>query len=269
MQVQEYLDRIKYKGEPAADLNSLQELMKAHLLNVPFENLDIHWKTWITLDEEKIYTKIVQHQRGGFCYELNGSFQQLLIQLGFDVQLIGAKVYHSDTKTYSPPTSHMALLVRLEQDTYLVDVGFGDFISEPFKINIESHSTGNHSSESYHTERCGKFRLTKPDAWYYLVEKYNEIQEVYLPEYIFSTAPLLLKDFSHSCYFQQLSPDSNFTKNKVCSLLTETGRKTITQGKFIVNSNGIKTEQPIADEDVFHVLLQKEFNINRQAIALL
>ncbi|MGY0040895.1 arylamine N-acetyltransferase family protein [Pedobacter sp. NJ-S-72] len=102
MQIQEYLDRIHYKGKPAADLKSLTGLMKAHLLNVPFENLDIHQKVWIVLDEEKIYTKIVLHQRGGFCYELNGNFQQLLVQIGFDVQIISAKVYHSDTKNILP-----------------------------------------------------------------------------------------------------------------------------------------------------------------------
>ena len=251
MQVQEYLDRIQYKEIPAADLKSLTGLMKAHLLNVPFENLDIHQKVWIALNEEKIYTKIVHHQRGGFCYELNGNFQQLLLQIGFDVQIISAKVYHSDTKTYSQPTSHMALLVRLEEDTYLVDVGFGDFVSEPIKV----------LAENYHTETCGQFRLTKNDEHYYIVEKYDETLAVYIPCYIFTLTPLILKDFTHSCYFQQLSPDSNFTKNKVCSLLTETGRKTITQAKFIVTSNGVKTEQPMTDESAFNLLLEEEFDI--------
>ncbi|MGY0040894.1 arylamine N-acetyltransferase [Pedobacter sp. NJ-S-72] len=145
----------------------------------------------------------------------------------------------------------MALLVRLEGDTYLVDVGFGDFISEPVKV----------LEESYHTEACGQFKLTKNDEYYYLVEKYDETLAVYIPCYIFTLTPLLLKDFTHSCYFQQLSPDSNFTKNMVCSLLTETGRKTITQAKFIVTSNGVKTEEPIAGETAFNRLLQKEFDI--------
>ncbi|QNK61774.1 arylamine N-acetyltransferase [Pedobacter sp. PAMC26386] len=251
MDIQEYFDRIQYQQEAKVDLKSLKELMKTHLLNVPFENLDIHQKTWITLDEEKIYKKIVQERRGGFCYELNGNFQQLLLKIGFDVQLIGAKVYFSETKTYSPPTDHIALLVQLEDERYLVDVGFGDFVSEPIKISAETH----------HSERCGTFKLTKANQYYYLIEKQDEMLGTYIPGYTFTLTPLMLKDFTHSCYFQQLSPDSNFTKNKVCSLLTDTGRKTVTQSKFIVTVNGIKTEQAVPDEQAFQVLLEKEFDI--------
>ncbi|KIO79053.1 hypothetical protein TH53_00045 [Pedobacter lusitanus] len=252
MQTQEYLSRINYQEKAIADLASLQGLMKAHLLNVPFENLDIHQKVWIALDEEKIYTKIVHQRRGGFCYELNGVFRQLLIQIGFDVQLIGAKVFQSATQTFSPPTDHMALLVRTAGETYLADVGFGDFISVPIRISALTH----------HEEACGRFRLTQTDEYYYVVEKYDEKTAVYIPCYTFTTAPLLLNDFTHSCYYHQLSPDSNFTKNKVCSVLTETGRKTITQAKFMVTTDGVKTEQPVPDEAAFSLWLAKEFAIS-------
>ena len=37
-----YLDRIDYKGEVTPSLNTLKNLQKAHVLAVPFENLDIH-----------------------------------------------------------------------------------------------------------------------------------------------------------------------------------------------------------------------------------
>lgn len=252
MIVQQYLDRIQYQGEVSANLQVLKKLMKAHLLNVPFENLDIHRKVWIELDAEKIYNKIVRKNRGGFCYELNGNFYQLLMHIGFQVEIIGAQVYFPAQKTYSPPTSHMALLVHLDGQTYLVDVGFGDFVSEPIKIGTATH----------HTDPCGQFKLTQTDSYHYLVEKYNETEAVFVPQYIFTRIPYLLHDFTHSCYYQQLSPDSHFTQNKVCSLLTSTGRKTITQSKFIVTVNGNKTEELITDEQEFNLLLQKEFNIS-------
>src|SRR6476646_1521485 len=50
MEIEKYLERINYKGivEPATEL--LNALQKLHLLSVPFENLDIHYKIPIELN---------------------------------------------------------------------------------------------------------------------------------------------------------------------------------------------------------------------------
>jgi N-hydroxyarylamine O-acetyltransferase len=74
MNIEAYLKRIHYDGSRIPTLANLLELHRTHLLNVPFENLDIHLGRPIVLDEEKIIHKIVERRRGGFCYELNGAF---------------------------------------------------------------------------------------------------------------------------------------------------------------------------------------------------
>ena len=82
MNIQEYIKRINYSGDITPNLVVLKQLQKTHLLNVPFENLDIHYGNLIELDLDKIYHKIVVKKRGGFCYELNGLFQSLLNTIG-------------------------------------------------------------------------------------------------------------------------------------------------------------------------------------------
>ncbi len=73
MNKNEYLRRIGIEeNEIAPTLENLKLLQRQHLLNVPFENLDIHWKRPILLDTDKFYEKIIGKKRGGFCYELNG-----------------------------------------------------------------------------------------------------------------------------------------------------------------------------------------------------
>ena len=48
-----YLQRIGIEGTMlAADEITLRLLQRQHLLNVPFENLDIHWERPIILDTE-------------------------------------------------------------------------------------------------------------------------------------------------------------------------------------------------------------------------
>jgi hypothetical protein len=49
------------------DIPSLRALQYAHMLSIPFENLDIHLGRKIVLDEALLFNKI----RGGICYELN------------------------------------------------------------------------------------------------------------------------------------------------------------------------------------------------------
>ena len=114
-----YLARI---GATRAD--TLVELHERHVAAVPFENLGIHLGEEIVLDEDLLVDKIVNRGRGGFCYELNGAFAALLKALGYDVQLLSAKVFNDGA--YGPPFDHLALRVG----DALVDVGITDIAAE-------------------------------------------------------------------------------------------------------------------------------------------
>ena len=60
-----YLSRIGIdEKDSSASLETLKLLQRQHLLHVPFENLDIHWKRPIVPDTEMFYKKIVGERRG-------------------------------------------------------------------------------------------------------------------------------------------------------------------------------------------------------------
>ena len=124
MDVKAYLERIKYRGSLALNAETLRGLQAAHLLAVPFENLSIHAKQPIVLDDDALFTKIVERGRGGFCYELNGLFAALLRALGFKVEMLSAGVANAEGG-FGPDFDHMALMVTLDE-RWLADVGFGD-----------------------------------------------------------------------------------------------------------------------------------------------
>jgi len=50
-----YLERIKFSDELKTNLTLLKKLQKCHLLNIPFENLDIHNHTPIKLNINQIF----------------------------------------------------------------------------------------------------------------------------------------------------------------------------------------------------------------------
>jgi len=255
MNKEKYLLRIGISDENlSADLDTLKLLQRHHLLHVPFENLDIHWKRPIILDTGKFYEKIVDDLRGGFCYELNGLFNELLSDVGFTTKLVSARV--ADGKDgFGPEYDHAALIVTIVDTEYLSDVGFGAFSGGPLRLVLNEEQQ----------DEAGIFVIKHFDDGYYEAAKKVDA-EGYRSEYIFKQFGRDLSEFVEMCDFQQYSPQSHFTKGKVCSLLTETGRKTLTDKNFIVTKDGEKTETPIGSEDEFDRILMREFNIARQQL---
>src|SRR5437763_17205555 len=133
MNVTAYLERINYHGATEPSAATLRDLHRAHLLTVPFENLDIHLGREIVLDDERLYSKVVERRRGGFCYELNGAFAALLSGLGFNVKKLAAGVGRADG-SFGPMFDHMALMVELNE-RWLADVGFGEGFREPLRLD--------------------------------------------------------------------------------------------------------------------------------------
>ncbi|HEV8592183.1 MAG TPA: arylamine N-acetyltransferase, partial [Pyrinomonadaceae bacterium] len=80
-------------------------------------------------------------------------------------------------------------------------------------------------------------------------------------EYMFQSRGRDLTEFDPRCEWQQTSSDSIFRKNKVCSLLTDDGRKTLSDRKYIVTKNGEKSETPVTSDEDFLRLLKQEFGL--------
>ncbi|MFL6468444.1 MAG: arylamine N-acetyltransferase family protein [Pyrinomonadaceae bacterium] len=236
------------------DIEGLRLLQTRHLLSVPFENLDINWRQSIVLDVEKFYTKIVDNNRGGFCYELNGLFNELLRHFGFQARLVSARVFSGSE--LGPDFDHAAIIVTIGENEYLADVGFGDFAAQPLLIaqGVEQ------------LDREGVFRINAAGEDAFVVEKKKD--DNWRPEYIFGTNGRPLSEFTEMCDFQQYSPDSHFRKGKVCSMLTETGRKTLTDKNFIVSTDRQREERPIGSESHFDEVLLREFGIRKTSFEL-
>src|SRR4029079_16579168 len=105
--VDAYLKRIDYHGSREPTLATLCGVHRAHVLAVPFENLDIPARRRIVLDVDPIFDKIVGRRRGGFCYELNGLYGTLLREMGFQVTFLSAR-FKRDFG-WTPESGHLTL----------------------------------------------------------------------------------------------------------------------------------------------------------------
>lgn len=249
MQIDAYLKRIGYEGPAEPTLTTLRALQRAHMMAVPFENLDIPLGHPITISVERFYEKIVRRRRGGFCYELNGLFSWLLRQLGFDVTLLSARVYGADGKP-GPEFDHLTLLVQLDE-RLIADVGFGDFALQP--LRLDSEEPVRQHGDSLRLSRSGDLML---------FERRRGAGPNWEPRYLFALTPRRLEEYSEMCLYQQTSPESTFTKKTVCSLSTPEGRITLTHDRLITTADGERQEREIADEAEYRALLRDRFGVD-------
>src|SRR5436190_1336658 len=200
MDVDAYLERIGYGGSREPSEHTLSELHRAHMLAVPFENLDLHLGVANVLDPEHVFDKIVTRRRGGWCYELNGLFALLLESLGFAVRRYSASVVLSDPP--SPDFAHLTLRVDLDRP-WLADVGFGASFTRPLRLDDDDDQ-----------ERDGKrYRLAPADAH----GGRMVIHEDDAPQYAFALQPRRMAPVAEMCRRQQTDPGSHFLQAPMCT----------------------------------------------------
>jgi N-hydroxyarylamine O-acetyltransferase len=243
-----YLKRIGFeKTDLVPSFENLCTLQRLHLLSVPFENLDIHLGRKIEL--ENSFNKVVQQRRGGFCYELNGLFYQLLKDIGFNVQIISGRVYNKAKKNYPPEFDHMALIVSLYKREYLVDVGNGEFALQPLKIELDIEQV----------DPRGKFIIEKSQDDYLLVNKI--VDDDKMPQYLFALTSRTVSEFLPMLHYQQTNPDSHFVQNRLCTLPTESGRVTISGNAIKFKTGETVEEKSLESDEEFQKALLDHFGI--------
>jgi N-hydroxyarylamine O-acetyltransferase len=251
MEVSAYLDRISYPGPVRADAETLRGLHRAHMLAVPFENLDIFaLQRPIALDEPALWYKIMVSRRGGFCYELNGLFAALLREVGFEVTYLNGRVFGEDGRL-GIDFDHLALLVRApgEPVRWLADVGFGNSFSEP--LNLEERANQEQHQRAYRLEATqGGYAVSQRDyegSWSRL--------------YWFDLQPRTYPaDFQAGCRYHQTSPQSSFTRGNIISRATPDGRISLQDGRLIVTNFGIREERELAKGE-YPALLREHFGV--------
>jgi N-hydroxyarylamine O-acetyltransferase len=248
MEVKAYLERIGYRGPLAPTADTLRRLHVAHLLTVPFENLSIHAGERIVLDDVSLFDKLVTRRRGGFCYELNGLFAALLRELGFQVEMLSARVANREG-VFGPEFDHMALLVKLEEH-WLADVGFGDSFVEPLLVDERAEQT----------QGTRAFRIEEDDDRLVLLRR--DADGAWEAQYRFGLEPHAYADYAEMCRFHQTSPESHFTRQRVCSRLTEDGRLTLSGLRLINTVGGERLERELADEEEYAAALNEHFGIS-------
>jgi N-hydroxyarylamine O-acetyltransferase len=120
------------------NIEALSELVEAHLVRVPFENISkLYYKKRFGLQGipnlELFLDGISRFHFGGTCYSNNYYLYQLLANLGYQIRLCGADM--------SKPDVHMASMVTVEGREYLVDAGYAAPFLAPIPRDLATDYT--------------------------------------------------------------------------------------------------------------------------------
>ena len=259
MKVDTYFKKLNLSNLLIPNFQNLCTLQLAQLTHIPFENLDCLNDLTPSIDLSFLMKKLIHHNRGGYCFELNILFMNALVVLGFKVRPLLARSMWRGSAINSK--THIVLLVEISHKLYLADAGFGGpglYHPIPLEMNKEFQQI------------LGTFRVVESDEHGHILQKKNRDLGEWMNIYAFNLEYVYESDLMMANFYTSKYPESFFRHNLVISLHTSTGRKTLMNKKFnsIDGDNVIEIEiETISDlkkiiKNEFHLEVSEQINFN-------
>lgn len=250
-----YCQRIGLDLPFQPDLPTLQNLHRQHPQAIPFENLDSWLGRPVSLEPATVFSKLVDGRRGGYCFEHNLLFREVLETLGFTVQGLAARVLWNQPPGATLPRTHKLLLVTIDGQRFIADVGFGGLtMTAPLVLDSTDVQPTPHEN----------FRLS-PTGVDYLLEA--EVAGSWVPLYRFSLDEQLPADYAMANYFVSTHPQSLFVNELIACRVDADVRYALLGGRLARHQLGKASEQQqIADAAELRAVLQRELGIELGAL---
>lgn len=237
------------------DATTLQGLHHLHPLAIPFENLDSWLGREVSLDPAAVFAKLVDERRGGYCFEQNLLFRDVLASLGFAVQGLAARVVWNLPTGSSLPRTHKLLLVTVDDTRFIADVGFGGLtLTAPLMLDSDSVQATPHEN----------FRITR-DGTHYLLQA--EVAGVWQALFRFSLDEQMPADYAMANYYVSTHAQSRFVQQLIAGRPDTGMRHALLDGRYSRHRLGQPSEQrQLADATELRAVLQQHLGIELGAL---
>ena len=248
-EIRQYYNRIglEYDENEPRDIALLNKLQHAHVTTVPYENTEIVDRHPLSLEKADLFQKVVVEHRGGYCFELNGIFGDLLRSLGFEITEHFGRFLRGESEP--PKPRHRVLAAYLGDKKYICDVGVGSKAPRyPLLI-----------APGVEQEQFGEIYKIETDDFLGTVVT-EKTENGFEPFFSFNDAPAINKDFITPSYYCENHPDSIFLVNML-SIKTDDGRYTIDKDVFKIWKDGNVIEEKQLDEAGLESVCRKYFGM--------
>lgn len=209
-----YLSRIAAAEiDPTAD--GLKTLQFNQLRSIAFENIEPLLGHVPDLSPDAVWRKLVIAGRGGYCFELNGLLGRALAAAGFACRPVLGRVRMGAPT--GGPRAHLAFVVTLDGEEWLVDAGFGGpGPAEPLRIG----------SRDEQMIRGVRFRIrAEPASGEDVVERATDAGWFAL--YGFDRTPVADADIEAANFLCARWDQAPFPHNLMINRVTNDGRKSL------------------------------------------
>jgi len=246
MNLAAYLERIKWHGPVACNLETLREIHFHHATQIPFENLDIQLGIPISLDLAHLEEKMITRRRGGYCFEQNHLFQAALREIGFKVTACDARVRMGVNVIAS--RSHMLLLASAPEGQFLCDVGFGgEGLLYPVAMDGEAHQQ---FLWNYRVAQEGRLRVLQ-----------SKHEDRWMDLYAFDPIGCEPVDFEVANWYTSTHPKSRFVLTLTAQLPLPDARHILRNRQYTIDRGSQVESSEIKTKEELLELLRSVFDL--------
>lgn len=229
------------------DFAFLSDLAARHLATFAFSSVGCLLGDDLPLDFESLFDRIVTRRRGGYCFEQNGLFFEVLEELGFSPRLVLARViFNQDNE---PGLTHRNSIVEYEGQSYVLDVGFG-----PHGPRVPVPMSGTETKDGHQVFRVSERR---PGEHHLQVLKDGD----FAPLYRFELARYVQADCEVGHFYSHRHPSANFVNHLVVSLIKQTETLCLRDREYSVTTEAGIHKQDVGNPRQLHGILVKELGI--------
>lgn len=262
-----YLARIGWTGKRSPTADVLRSVHRAHLLGIPFENLDPVLGRAPSLALPDLEAKLVRGARGGYCYEQNTLFAAALTALGFRVTLLTARVLVGARPGDVRPRTHMLMLAEAPGDPvrWVCDVGFGSIggLLEPLPLvaDVELHDAPRRH-RLVRAPHDGPLPLWRLQAHLPGAAADGASGGGWEDQYAFTVEPFLAPDYEVINWHVATNPRSPFSRGVHAQRTTGDAHISLTGLRVTETAaDGTRRERELADADEVLRVLAEDFGI--------
>lgn len=238
-------------GDISSPLEQVSRLGCKHMSQFCFSSIGVLLKRPLPLDTDLILNKLVVGKQGGYCFEHNKLFYEVLEGLGMQVVPALARVlYNVSVDDPKSPKTHRITLLHAGSRRYVVDVGFG---ANGPKVPVEISDT---PTVGPWGERYRIINNSRGD-WLLQVFKNTE----YFTLYSFDDGYYNDADFEMSHFYSHAHPSAGFVNNLVVAKSLKDRVISLKNNKlWIINRESV-SETHVASSGQLASILNSHFGI--------
>lgn len=244
--IHNYLAHVSIQQAPEVSFDFLKDLQNGHLGAFPFSNLGVLLQENLSLGSQVLFERVVTKRRGGYCFEQNKVFSEILKYLGFQCEIVLGRVLLN--RNIDVPRTHRITRVTMDNSRYLVDVGFGPLCPrEPLLLD----------SDKPQDQGDAIYRIVQPGQDRYLLQKQET--DGWFTLYSFDNGMYTEADCLCGHHYASTHPEATFVNNLVISLKSYEDVRLLRNGEFHRVQARDTAITEISSKDHLGAILRQEY----------